>query len=384
MSTHVAIVRQSYRNDGGAERFVARLIDALNTTDIKLTLLTRNWQDLASSDINVISCNPKYFGRLARDWSFSRAVSVAVRDNSFDLIQTNERIPGCDLYRAGDGVHRVWLSHKSRTQGFLGRLHTAMSPYHMYVKSAEKRVFEDPRLQAVICNSAMVKQEIVSHFDISSEKIRVIYNGIDSAAFHPGLRDRRAEIRRRFNLDQESPVFLFVGSGFHRKGLSVAIRATARIENARLAVVGNAKRAAGYRKLAQRLGCANRIDFHGVQKDVSAYYAMADALVLPTLYDPFPNVVLEAMNCALPVVTTHSCGAIDFIRSGENGYLCDALDVDGFEHSLRQLCDAGHARAIGTSGFQSVEHITPESMQRELTSLYGTLLETDREHRHAA
>ena len=378
MRTHIAIVRQSYRDDGGAERFVSRLLSVIGTPDIDVTLITRRWQELTGNHdhVSVLNCNPGYVGRLTREWRFSTAVQQAIKEGHFDLVQTNERIPGCHIYRAGDGVHREWLSQKARTQSLLGRIHSLISPYHIYLKWAEKKLFEDSRLNAVICNSKMVKDEILKHFRIDHRKIHVIYNSVDGDEFHPRVRMRRSALRQELGLSESEPVFLLVGSGFERKGLATAIKAAAVVPDARLVVVGNAKRNTSYLSLARRLGCLDRIRFAGVVKDVRPWYGMADALLLPTLYDPFPNVVLEAMSCGLPVITTTHCGGIDIIEPSQSGYICDALDDGAIADSMRKLTDPVHASAMGAAARKAVELMSPARMKNELTRLYMGLMES--------
>lgn len=103
--------------------------------------------------------------------------------------------------------------------------------------------------------------------------------------------------------------------------------------------------------------------------------AAADALILPTLYDPFPNVCVEALACGLPLFTSTGCGAAEWIRPGENGWVRDALDVAGFTADIASWLQAradwpslrAHARA-------TVEPYTLEAMAEELLGLYRRLL----------
>ncbi|MEJ7596174.1 MAG: glycosyltransferase family 4 protein [Planctomycetaceae bacterium] len=381
MRTRIAIVRQSYRDDGGAERFVSRLLSVIGAPEIEVTLITRRWQELTGKlhHVSVLTCNPGYLGRLTREWRFSRAVQQTIKDSRFDLVQTNERIPGCNIYRSGDGVHREWLLQKARTQTLIGRIHSLISPYHIYTKWVEKKLLEDDRLNAVVCNSMMVKEEILKHFRIDENKIHVIYNGVDTDEFHPRVREHRAALRHELGLSDSKPVFLFVGSGFERKGLGTAIKAASIVPDANLVVVGNSKRITPYLRLARQSGCLDRIRFVGIVKDVSPWYGMADAMILPTLYDPFPNVVLEAMSCGLPVITSTHCGAVDIINSSQNGYLCDALDDVAIADCMQRLTDREHATTVGAAARLTVEPLTPERMKNQLTRLYMSLMESNYE-----
>ena len=96
----------------------------------------------------------------------------------------------------------------------------------------------------------------------------------------------------------------------------------------------------------------------GTIDDVKPYYGAADALVLPTLYDPFPNVALEAMACGLPVVTSTTSGAAELIANDHNGYVCDALDVETLATHLRSVVDPARHAILCVEARRTVELLT--------------------------
>jgi UDP-glucose:(heptosyl)LPS alpha-1,3-glucosyltransferase len=368
----IALIRQRYAQDGGAERFVARALDALKGQNVRATLITREWS--SGADFEVLTCNPLYLGRVWRDWSFARRVCSALEQRRFDLVQSHERIACCDLYRAGDGVHREWLSQLRRVRGPVGRFGLAVNPYHRYVKVAERRLFTAPTLRAVICNSNMVKEEIQRHFGTAEDKLRVIYSGVDTEAYHPHLKTYRAEVRARHAIPDGAPLFLFVGSGFERKGLAAVLAAMAALPgNVRLIVVGRDRKLERYARVAHRSGIAERVLFLGSQADVRPYYGAADALVLPTLYDPFPNVALEAMAAGLAMVTSTKSGAAELIENGRNGFVCDALDHEGLVRWMKGLLVPGLRERVGEQARATVAGMTLDRMGRELARLYQEL-----------
>jgi UDP-glucose:(heptosyl)LPS alpha-1,3-glucosyltransferase len=370
----IALVRQRYRDDGGAERFVSRAVESLDRADIELTLIARQWNGTGKA--RALRCNPFYLGRLWRDAGFARCVCKTQAHEDFDLVQSHERLDCCDVYRAGDGVHREWLRQRARVLPPLQAKLLWLNPYHRYVMDTEKRMFESARLRAVICNSKMIRDEILSYFDIPENKLHVIYSGVDTERFHPRLKAERQKVRASLGLDNEQAVFLFVGSGFERKGAAPLIRALAQLpDQANAIIVGEDKYRSRYEQLAASLGVAGRTHFMGRQAEVGPYYGAADALVLPTLYDPFPNVILEAMACGLAVITSTKSGGAEFIREGENGYVRDALDIDGISLAMQQLLDPEHALEAGKRARETIEPYTLERMGTELSSLYRELLQ---------
>jgi UDP-glucose:(heptosyl)LPS alpha-1,3-glucosyltransferase len=368
----VALVRGRYDPAGGAERFVQSAIRSLRAQGASLTIVTRYWP---GHDGSAIVLHPFHLGSLWRDWAFARAVCRELARRRFDLVQSHERIACCDIYRAGDGVHAQWLAERSRIQSPPARLLTAMNPHHRYVLGAERALFRSPRLRAVICNSRMVRDEIAARFGTAAEKLVVIRNGVDTANFHPGLRaGMGASVRQQLGIPDGARVALHVGSGFERKGVRAFVEAiAASTSRAWGVVVGRDKRAARYVALAQRLGVASRMRFIGAASDVRPYYAAADVFVLASLYDPQPNAALEAMACALPVVTSTRCGAAELLQQGESGFVQDALDVAGMAAAIDSL-DPEAAARMGALARDAIAPYTPEAMAREYLSLYERLL----------
>ncbi|HLL27776.1 MAG TPA: glycosyltransferase family 4 protein, partial [Xanthobacteraceae bacterium] len=132
----------------------------------------------------------------------------------------------------------------------------------------------------------------------------------------------------------DRPVALFVGSGFERKGLRPAIHSVATNSDAELWAVGHDRRPRAFVAEAERAGLGKRFRLIG-PADPLPYYAAADALILPSFYDPFPSTAIEALACGLPVVTTTGCGARDIVRGLDPRLVRDAGDREGLAEALR-------------------------------------------------
>lgn len=376
----IAIIRQRYNPFGGAERFVERALGALAGEGAEVTLITRNWDGAPREGFRQITCDPSYSrllgGRAARDRSFAAAAQAEMARGGFDITQSHERIPGCMIFRAGDGVHAAWLDHRARILGPVQRVTQRWSPYHRYVLAAERAMFAHPALRAVICNSQMVADEVVRYYGVSRDKLQVIYNGVDTDAFHPGVAgEHRWATRSEAGIPNDVPVLLFVGSGFERKGVPQLLRAAARMQraDARIVIVGADRKLKAMQQLSEGLGLSRRVLFTGPLKDVRPWYGAADGFVLPTLYDPCPNAVLEALACGLPVVTSTTCGAQEWVRSGENGWVVDAVDINALAGRLDGLAGlAGNASARAAARAVA-EPLTLPAMADRLLALYRTL-----------
>ena len=371
----VALVRQRYNPYGGAERFIERALPALERAGVELTLIARSSAGWGAG--RFVAVDPFYLGNAWRDRSFARAARAAWQAGDFDLVQSHERIPGCAVYRAGDGVHAEWLDIRRAESGPLARLGISLNPYHRYVCRAEREMFAHPALRAVVCNSSMVRGEIERRFGVAPNKLHVIYNGVDLEYFHPRHRTEfRAAARAELGAGPKDFLFLFVGSGFWRKGLDAAIAAIAacREPSFRLAAAGRDRDAARYAAQGAAVGLGDRLRLLGGHDDVRRLYAAADCFILPTRYDPFPNTVLEALAMGLPVIVGRRCGAAEILRPAGSGQICDPGKVAGLAQRMRDAARSARQGGQGSEAARAAaEHYGIDAMARKLTDLFANL-----------
>jgi len=385
----LAIARQRYNPFGGAERFVEGALSALGQSgEVDVTLLTRAWDEAATTSGNrhVEIVNPAYralpFGRVNRDRTFAEAVGQIIRENRFDLVQAHERIPGCHIFRAGDGIHAAWLRHRQADQPALSNWWQKLDPYHAYTVEAERAMFMHGNLRAVICNSKMVAEEIRAEYGVAAEKLHIVYNGVDLDKFsRENVANYRETTRSQFAIPQEAPLILYVGSGYQRKGVASLLKAMAQPElratGAWLAVVGADKHMDRYRQMAERLKVADRVVFAGAQKDVAAWYGAADIFALPTQYDPCPNAALEALACGLPTLTSPTCGVAELIASPLAGAVASPQDSAVMASELVRLLEATCLPDVvaAKAARRCVDHLSWGAMSQQLQGLYALLMQ---------
>jgi UDP-glucose:(heptosyl)LPS alpha-1,3-glucosyltransferase len=185
----------------------------------------------------------------------------------------------------------------------------------------------------------------------------------------------RAIARAQLGLGGEAFLFLFVGSGFWRKGLDAAIGALAGCGDGRfhLAVAGRDREAGHYARLAAAAGLGERLHLLGGRDDVRPLYAAADCFLLPTRYDPFPNAALEALAMGLPAIVGRRSGAAEILQPGRNGWVCDPGDVAGLSGLLREAAAAAGDNRLLAAARAAAEGYGMDDMARKLTDLYSAL-----------
>jgi UDP-glucose:(heptosyl)LPS alpha-1,3-glucosyltransferase len=309
----VALVRRGYSSSGGAEAYLLRLAGGLKSRGCPVTLYTsEEWPEdrwTFGPLVRLKGKTPKAFAD-----SFAEA-----RDPEIPTL-TLDRVPGCEVFRAGDGVHAAWLYRRGLFESKWKKFTHLLNPKHLSMMRLECEVFQN--VGEVIANSEMVADEIVRWQEFPRERIHVVPNGISGAI--PTI--SRAEARKKLDLPPEAFCVLFVGTGWERKGLKFATQAVESLGSDALLLVAGKGPVREYRSRAAR--------FLGPVSDLSALFSAADVFTLPTIYDPFSNACLEALAAGLPVVTTKANGFAEILTAGLQGDVVETGNVAALADAL--------------------------------------------------
>ncbi|HXW33503.1 MAG TPA: glycosyltransferase family 4 protein [Acidimicrobiales bacterium] len=198
----------------------------------------------------------------------------------------------------------------------------------------------------VVAVSPNVSEDLVHWYGVPPAIIDVVPNGFDPEQCSPERsRELRPQVRAELGIDDDEVVLLFVANEYHRKGLGVLLQAMTRAGVAsprvRLVLVGRMEPSA-YGRVIDELGLAGRVHWIGPVEDVGRCYAGADLFVLPTRYEAFGSVIIEALASGTPVVTSSLAGAAVAVHPGENGLLLqDPSSVDELAGALAQALEPG-------------------------------------------
>ncbi|MGE5247625.1 MAG: glycosyltransferase family 4 protein [Verrucomicrobiota bacterium] len=359
---NIALARYRYSPHGGAERYLDGLLQGLASQGARVTLLTASWEGAASGAVSVETIRVPAKPAPLRLLLFAGKVRSWSHRHPDWLLFSLERIPGAEVYRAGDGCHVEWIRRKRSLRPLAWPVEW-LRPLNRTYLAMERAMFRSPRLRAVVANSALGKEDIVRHFGFPGERVAVVHNGVDASRFPPELRpSARRALRERFGIRDEETVFLFVGSGFARKGVGALVDASVRLARRgasfRVILVGKGN-AGPYRRAARRGGAEGKLHFPGPIPGARDFFLGADAFVFPTVYEPFSNACLEAMAAGLPVVTTAVNGASEVLRDGESGYVIDdPLDVDALAERMERLLSPERREAMGAEARRAAETLT--------------------------
>ncbi|HUJ78790.1 MAG TPA: glycosyltransferase [Nitrospiria bacterium] len=379
----IAVVVRVYSTSGGGlERHAVAVVEGLIHRGHDVHLYAQRWDQPENPRLHyhrVPAVNkPSWLRALMFHWGVNRRVARTDYDIVLGLglvVFSPQHIYGLD-----GGFMAEWLPVRYPFRA-VRLVMLLLRPVLLVNWLLERRLMRG-HVSWLVTYSSLNKAQASQWYDIPQDRISVIYNGYDPHRFkEPVDTANRRELRRRYGLQEDATVLLFVAQDFLRKGLDCLIRALPPVmrKNPRtwLVVVGKDK-PARFQAIARREGIERRIIFAGSAEKIEEFYAMADALVFPTRFDPFPLVCLEAMACGLPVITTRVNGAADIIRDGKNGYVIgEPQDLEALTDRICRLLDPGHRLALGRAAAATARLYTWDRHLQEFDRLFQRIRDVE-------
>ena len=353
----IAVVTPELHRTGGTERANAEIV-ATFAREHDVCLYASRWTP--DPDVKVCFHRVRWlpWPGLLRYLSFYQSASLAVeagerKHGGYDGIYS----PGAncrqvtvstawfcqarqlDLFRSGD--HRPaptspmdWLKLWHRWS------------YAWVVAGAERRFYQSQRLERVVAQSNLLGRDLTNFYGVPASKLEVAHGGVNAATFDPAAREAlRPRMRAELGLPDGRFVFFFIGNNWLIKGLYHVMRALADVPDAWVAIVGaDVERRESWEKYSREMGVAERILYLPRRRDVIAYYAAADALLAPSVYDTFPLMPMEAMACGLPVITSAQTGVAEILGAEDALVVSHPRNTDELAAAMRRMASDAELR----------------------------------------
>lgn len=354
---------------GGAQRTIVNLVNALPPDLVAAELVVgrntgaaRNWLDKRRHLVD-LGC-----ARSRGAFLPLRRYLAAVRPDVLVATMVDANIIAALASRLS--AHRPRLivreTNPHRARGDIGRLR------RLAVRWAYGQA------DAVVALSQGVAGELTADYGLDARRVVTIHNPVDTEGWR-----RRAQAARQAaapwgSFGAGAPVLVAVGRLIRQKGFDLLLRALVKCEGAgrkaRLIIVGEGPERAALTALAQELGVADRVLMAGFIADPAAYYAHAEVFVLPSRWEGFGHVIVEAMACGAPVIA-FDCpyGPADILGAGEGGVLVPPEDVDALAAAIDRLLGDTQERARLASGAASAAE---RFSQPRIAAAYARLIET--------
>jgi UDP-glucose:(heptosyl)LPS alpha-1,3-glucosyltransferase len=365
---------------GGCETYIADLSRRLVADRHEVQLFACRWDETALPAGIKYHAIPNQRGpRFLRPWRFGAACLRALAESSHDVSIGFDKTWGQDVLYPQGGLHAAstahnFYKHSNAAARLLARMAKGLDLAHWSYSALERKQYLGTRPPLIVVNSDMVRRHFQTFYGVGSERLRVVHSAIDPARFAVPDRPRlRMEWRKKWRLENDDVVALFVAMNYHLKGLEPLLHAVAQMcdgSRFRLVVAGNPK-TGSYERLARKLGIADRVRFLGPRRDVHHCYFAVDFLVHPTFYDPCSLVVLEGLACGLPVITSRFNGACELLHPPEAGLvISDPHDHSALAQCLTEFLDPMRRSRASEAARRAATRCTFEQHYQQLLSVF--------------
>jgi UDP-glucose:(heptosyl)LPS alpha-1,3-glucosyltransferase len=365
---------------GGCETYIASLAHRLVADGHEVHLYACRWDPAAlPASVQYHPITLPWSLRFLRPWFFSRAVSRLLPEGGHHLTVGFDKIWGVDVVYPQGGLHIATARHnllKYRSP-WVRRLigwSKVFDPAYLSYLALERKQYLGRERPLVVAISEMVYRHFQEHYQLGGSDLRLVRLAPNPERFSEVDRPRRRlEWRQAWDVTPETTVALFAGLNYRLKGLEPLLHAVALLDESRpfRLLIAGGPRTGEFERLARRLKVQDRVRFLGYVNDMRNCYFAADFFVHPTFYDPCSHVVLEAMTCGLPVVTTIFNGAAEMMHPPREGLVIqDPHDHRELADALRFFLDPAHRSACAQAARRTAAGWTFEQHYRELMSVF--------------
>ena len=365
------IVKDFLKKRGGGERYSATLSSELVKKGHDVTVFARKFDEEDKADnIQKIVVPASRFS-LSRSSSFASSVHDEIkRINSMDVVYGLTQIYSCDLLRLGGGLIVFWEQLKYKNK----RLKRFLSFANYLNKKLEKRILFSKTLKSVVVNSEMCRKQLIKYYDFDEKNIKLIRNGVDSDYFSvSSINDVKETdfFTKIKDFSKKHLTILFISNNYQRKGLNEILHFMSQSNKEIRLIVSGRGNIDHYKTFCSEKKIEDRVFFTGFCEDIRMLFYYSDIFVLPTYYDPFANVCLEAASFGLPVVTTLTNGFSELIKNGKNGFILEhPEDQINLKKAFEVFSKRKSHEDINIDCRNSVIHLTPSKNAEETIELF--------------
>lgn len=358
----IAFVCEDVNRRGGTERVVYELATRLSRRhDVHIYAATA--EDLDASQVTWHRVPVPDLPTLVRVPLFAVMSTLSVRRETFDAVVgqgVNTFLGDYMMVHTTNAAKRDVLLQLSGDGAVasLGR-RLERRAWYLFAVTAEKILLRRKSLAVIGVSTGTVREVMAYYPSLNRDRVKVVFNGVDCDEFHNrGRADDRARLLMEIELPPEAKLVLFVGGEWWRKGLSHVIEAIRFLpDHYHLIVVGKGPEAE-YTVRAAKAGVGRRVHFLGTRRDMATIYRAADAFVLPSYYETFSLVTLEAMASGLTVFVSRFNGPSDYLRDGASGFY---IERDGRDIAAKVelvFADDERRREMGRSARATARRFT--------------------------
>ena len=352
-------------NFGGAETKLLELVQHMNRDRFETTVVSLGLGNEIEHRFRALDCRVLVFRRRRQvDFALLRRIERFIREERIDIVMTT-------LFYAD--VLGALAGHKSGAKGVFS-WETISSPKWLVPHRFWAYRYAIRRADRVISVSQATADWLVAKRKVPADKVMIIPYGVNLEKFSP---QPKAIRRHDLGLTPEDLVIAQVSRLTEQKGhcflIDAASQVISAVPNAKFVLVGDGPLRAELERSIAAKGLQKYFIILGFRHDVHELLPLFDIFTLPSLYEGLPNVVLEAMACALPVVATPADGTKEAVVDGKTGLLVPIGDVEALAAKLIEVGrNAELRRSLGQAGRKRVEaHFSLTGQVAQFEALYA-------------
>ena len=353
---------------GGCEQYLAGLVSHLASLGIR-------------TDVHALRVNTP-----VNKSSMFRVFETGDLSFSADTVLTTRPFANATHYQLHSGLYTS--SFEAERESFQSPTRRLLYPLAQYFNGKRQRLMREqdrllkgPERPEVMVFSHLTAMDLQGCYRIDPKEMQINPHGVDLTRFFPSTDTRFPNTKRERKHNGAKTHFLFVAHNFQLKGLHCLFQAISSLRkkntNISLQVVG-AGPVKQFERLAEKLGIRSQLHFLCyVSRDHMPWlYQDSIALIHPTFYDPCSLVVLEALACGCPVVTTRKNGAAELIKSGREGFvLDDPRNMEVLCHTLCALQDPHNAQEMSRYAIELAPRLDIRRHMKIIMKWLGSLQE---------
>jgi UDP-glucose:(heptosyl)LPS alpha-1,3-glucosyltransferase len=367
---------------GGQERSTFEIAELLAAKGMDVTLVTAESAGLpAGAKSKLIDFEIEHPSRAKRYMKFVQATNDYFQKNRFEIIHAITPVPCANVYQPRGGLaQEIFNRNLARYTGLRRMLRKwfGLNPRMKEIERMERFLATETRC-TFLAVSDYVQRQCMEHLGLPADRTRVIFNGVDLQRLPAAKNEEeRNHLRTVMGIGPKELAGVFIATNFKLKGLDVLIEAARLLREKhaealsrfRFIISGPDKNRRYFEKV-QRLGLAERILFLGPSGEIGSLYNLADFLIHPTWYDPCSRVVLEAMACGVPAISTKYNGASELLTKRNCGLVLDEpADAGALMDAFLTMLNEDQRTEFARNGLSARKEISMDRHVEELIKFY--------------